>query len=118
MADARDIVIDPLPEPDARERLGEMFSHAIAMGEPYCERCTSEAFGEERLIDAAAYVTAARIARLIRWIDTHCTPERTVFNGDGTITVASAVVDQVGGVTVVRDVIPATKSAARAVLGY
>ncbi|QNB14283.1 hypothetical protein G5S35_22355 [Paraburkholderia tropica] len=56
--------------------------------------------------------------RLIAWIETHYTPEPTIDNGDGTLTVASVVVDRDGKTFIEHDVIPATLQAARDLLGY
>ena len=55
---------------------------------------------------------------LIAWIDGHDRPEPTVDNGDGTLTVATTCVAGDGAVFIERDVIPATMSAARDLLGY
>lgn len=56
---------------------------------------------------------------LIRFIDSHFPPEPTIDNGDGTLTVASAVVNVNTGASFIElDVIPATLTAARALLGY
>lgn len=54
---------------------------------------------------------------LIRFIDSHDRPTPTIDNGDGTLTVSSIECrDGIAGE--VRDVIPATMSAARDLLGY
>ncbi len=56
---------------------------------------------------------------LITWIDSHFPAEPTIDNGDGTLTVASECVNvHTNEVFIEREVIPATMSAARAVLGY
>jgi hypothetical protein len=59
---------------------------------------------------------------LISWIDTHDRPSPTVDNGDGTLTVHSVVAarDAFGAMygEVIAEVIPATMSAARDLLGY
>ncbi|MBN3776164.1 hypothetical protein G3O06_01115 [Burkholderia sp. Ac-20345] len=66
----------------------------------------------------AAYQTAVRVARLIEWINEHDRPEPTLFNGDGTLTVATTAVEASGRIYVEHDVIPATTRAARDLLGY
>jgi hypothetical protein len=64
------------------------------------------------------------MSNLIKWIDSHGTAAPTVDNGDGTLTVSSVCVQtnlpegHPGRVFVERDVIPATLSAARDLLGY
>lgn len=55
---------------------------------------------------------------LIRWIDAHQPPSPTQDNGDGTLTVFSAYVMPDRSLVVEPEVIPATMSAARAILGY
>lgn len=55
---------------------------------------------------------------LIAWIDSHDRPEPTIDNGDGTLTVATSCVDASGRCFIEHDVIPATMSAARDLLGY
>jgi len=56
---------------------------------------------------------------LIQWIDNHYPAEPTIDNGDGTLTVASECVNvNTNEVFIELEVIPATMSAARAVLGY
>jgi len=63
-------------------------------------------------------------AGLIHWIDNHDTAAPTIDNGDGTLTVSSWVVrtnlpeGHADRVFMDREVIPATLSAARDVLGY
>ncbi|MGF6440746.1 hypothetical protein [Paraburkholderia youngii] len=117
MAPERDLLIDPVPEAEARARLGGDFTHAVVVGVAFCDRCRREEIEAEDFPNAAAYETAGRIARLIRWIDEHDTRAPTVFNGDGTLTVTGTVVCD-GRTTVVHDVIPATLGAARDLLGY
>ena len=117
MSTDRVLLLDPMPEAEARERLGAEFARVIAAGVAMCDRCRREAFDAQNFGEAAAYETAGRIARLIRWIDTHDTRAQTIYNGDGTLTVASPVVVD-SRLTVEHDVIPATISAARDLLGY
>lgn len=117
MATDRDLLLDPMPEAEARMRLGGDFTHAIVVGGAFCERCRREALEAEDFGNAAAYDTAGRIARLIRWIDEHDTRAPTIFNGDGTLTVTSTVVCE-GRTAIESDVIPATLRAARDLLGY
>jgi hypothetical protein len=57
-------------------------------------------------------------SRLITWIDSHDRPEPTIDNGDGTVIVASEAILAGGQLVVEREVIPATMSAARDLLGY
>ncbi|WP_321935432.1 hypothetical protein [Paraburkholderia sp. J8-2] len=118
MATEQELLIDSMSEAEAHERLGYDFTHAIVVGVAFCDRCRSEAVEAEDFSGAAAYETAGRIARLIRWIDSHDTRAPTVFNGDGTLTVTSTVVFAGGLTSIEREVIPATLRAARALLGY
>jgi hypothetical protein len=57
-------------------------------------------------------------SNLIRWIDSHDRPEPTIDNGDGTLTVFSEAITANGTLLIERDVISATMSAARDLLGY
>ncbi|MGU4696744.1 hypothetical protein K6L09_08760 [Burkholderia cepacia] len=57
-------------------------------------------------------------AALIRWIDSHHLPERTIDNGDGTLTVACVVIAADDTSSIERSKIPATRKAARDWLGY
>lgn len=110
--------LDDMPEPEAREKLGGHFAYAIALGRAYCLRCAREARIEDDVERYAAYQTAVRVARLIEWINEHDRPEPTLFNGDGTLTVATTAVDTSGRTFIEHDVIPATMRAARDLLGY
>jgi len=57
--------------------------------------------------------------KLIAWIDSHYPAEPTIDNGDGTLTVAIECVHVETSVAFIEfQVIPATMSAARDVLGY
>lgn len=116
--DDRYLWIDDMPEPEAREKLGGTFAYAIALGPAYCVRCAQEARLADDIEQYAAYRTAVRVAQLIEWINGHGCPERTVFNGDGTLTVATTVVDMSRRTSIEHDVIPATMHAARDLLGY
>lgn len=59
------------------------------------------------------------VKELVAWIDAHDPrPEPTVINPDGTLTVSSLLLAKGGGAIVERETIPATLSAARALLGY
>jgi hypothetical protein len=58
------------------------------------------------------------VAQLVEWIDTHDRPLPTTINGDGTLTVFSVEVNAEGKANVVSDVIPATLTDARNLLGY
>ncbi|WP_321817057.1 MULTISPECIES: hypothetical protein [unclassified Paraburkholderia] len=118
MLNQLDVVPDDMPEPDARSILGGNFAYAISLGAEYCSRCAREARAANNDEHHAAYRTAVRVARLIQWIDDHDRPERTLYNGDGTLTVSSVSVDEIGRTSIERSVISATMSAARDLLGY
>ncbi|WP_208459261.1 hypothetical protein [Paraburkholderia phenoliruptrix] len=107
-----------MPEREARAKLGGDFAYAIALGRAYCMRCVREARLADDIERYAAYQTAVRVALLIEWINGHYPPEPTLFNGDGTLTVATTVVDAGGRTFIEHDVIPATLHAARDLLGY
>lgn len=113
-----DVWMDDMPEPEARKTLGGNFEYAIALGVAYCGRCAREARNANNNEHYAAYKTAVRVARLITWINDHDRPEPTLYNGDGTLTVAMVTIDTSGRTFIERDVIPATMSAARDLLGY
>ena len=110
--------IDEMAEPEARATLGGNFAYAIALGVAYCGRCAQDSRKADDVEQHAAYRTAQRIAGLIEWINSHDRPEPTLFNGDGTLTVATTAVDTSGRTFIERDVIPATMRAARDLLGY
>jgi hypothetical protein len=55
---------------------------------------------------------------LITWIDSHCTAEPTIDNGDGTLNVSCIAVGADHGVFTEYSTIPATLKAARDWLGY
>jgi hypothetical protein len=112
------ILMDDMPEPEAREKLGEKFAYAIALGVAYCRRCARDARSANDMEQYGAYRTAVRVARLIAWVNEHGCAEPTLYNGDGTLTVACVAVDISGRTFIERDVIPATLSAARDLLGY
>lgn len=116
--DDRYLWIDDMPEPEAREKLGGDFAYAIALGSAYCVRCAREALLADDIERYAAYQAAVRVAQLIDWINGHYPPEPTLFNGDGTLTVATTVVDAGGRTFIEHDVISATMRAARDLLGY
>lgn len=118
MLNQLDVVTDDMPEPEARRILGGNFAYAIALGAEYCGRCAREARAANNIEHYAAYKTAVRVARLIQWIEDHDCPERTLYNGDGTLTVSSVSVDEIGRTSMERSVINATMSAARDLLGY
>ncbi|WP_208459045.1 hypothetical protein [Paraburkholderia fungorum] len=118
MASDFDFWIDDMPEPEARKTLGGDFTYAITLGVACCGRCARDAQAANNIAHYAAYKTAARVARLIAWINDHDRPEPTLYNGDGTLTVATVAVDTGGRTFIERDVIPATKRAARDLLGY
>jgi hypothetical protein len=110
--------MDDMPEPEAREKLGEKFAYAIALGVAYCRRCAHDASAANDMEQYAAYRTAVRVARLIAWVDGHGCAEPTLYNGDGMLTVATIAVDISGRAFIERDMIPATLSAARDLPGY
>lgn len=59
------------------------------------------------------------VRKLVEWIDAHDPrPEPTVINPDGTLTVSSLLLGKEGDAAIERERIPATLSAARALLGY
>lgn len=118
MPDDRYLWVDDMPEQEAREKLGGHFAYAISLGRAYCVRCAREARLADDMERYAAYQTAVRVARLIEWINEHDRPEPTLFNGDGTLTVATTVIDAGGRTSIEHDVIPATMCAARDLLGY
>lgn len=68
-------------------------------------------------IEPQAIRTDVQTRKLAAWIDQHDRPEPTVINADGTLTVATVAITN-GKATIERDTIPATASAARALLGY
>jgi hypothetical protein len=118
MATEIDELLDEMSEHEARARLGNRFAYAVRLGVAYCARCATEVRGVGELEQFAAYRTAMKVARLMAWIDGHFGPEPCTFNGDGTLTVAAVAFDASGRRFVEREVIPATISAARDLLGY
>lgn len=68
-------------------------------------------------IDQAELYRAAQTRKLVAWIDSHDRPEPTVVNPDGTLTVATVAIKD-GKAFIEYDVIAATLSAARDLLGY
>jgi hypothetical protein len=96
MATEIDELLDEMSEHEARARLGNRFAYAVRLGVAYCARCATE----------------------VRGVDGHFGPEPCTFNGDGTLTVAAVAFDASGRRFVEREVIPATISAARDLLGY
>ncbi|RIJ84980.1 hypothetical protein RSP822_18085 [Ralstonia solanacearum] len=94
-------------------------AHNIAILNAACadlRKATGEVYSCGEFIKVEQTAAELAVAKLMRFINSHGNP--AIDNGDGTLTVTSEVVDVAGIVSTVRDIIPATLSAARDLLGY